>query len=539
MKLRFVFALLVLFCTTSLFAQGYKDGVEYYKVNQFEKAKILLNRNLNNADTDKALAYYYLGQVAMAEGNVAEAKACFDKGIAANPENGYNYVGLGAIALKNKDVKGAENFFKTAKSKAKKDAVLLVEIARAYVAADPVAYAKQIADNIKAAKKVNKRHPAPFILEGDMLAAEKKWGDAAGYYEMAESFDPNCTEAYVKYANTYFNVDPRVAISKLESLVAANPNSALAQRELAEKLYENDEWTRAAQVYGEYIKNPNSFKEDEERYAVLLYFGEKYQQSYDLAQKILSENPKAFLMKRIVFLNKAAMKQYEEAYALAGNFFGSTDPKNKYSSNDYTTYAEVLLNVGKKEEHYAALVKAYEINPEKTDILKDISSAYADDKEYVKSAEYYQKYVDVVDESTNDLFVLAGKYQTVVATTTDSIAKADAFEKGIKYIDIVLERVPDDYRIMQRKARIEMVYDGVTSFKGGRALDSYKALLALLDKDPENITNHADAYMEIYNYLGGYALQNGNKEEAKAWYLKFLELDPNNTDLRNFIEKLK
>ena len=45
--------------------------------------------------------------------------------------------------------------------------------------------------------------------------------------------------------------------------------------------------------------------------------------------------------------------------------------------------------------------------------------------------------------------------------------------------------------------------------------------------------------MEIYNYLGGYALQNGNKEEAKAWYLKFLELDPNNTDLRNFIEKLK
>ena len=370
MKLRFVFALLVLFCTTSLFAQGYKDGVEYYKVNQFEKAKILLNRNLNNADTDKAQAYYYLGQVALAEGNVAEAKACFDKGIAANPEDGYNYVGLGAIALKNKDVKGAENFFKTAKSKVKKDAVLLVEIARAYVAADPVAYAKQIADNIKAAKKVNKRHPAPFILEGDMLAAEKKWGDAAGYYEMAESFDPNCTEAYVKYANTYFNVDPRVAISKLESLVAANPNSALAQRELAEKLYENDEWTRAAQVYGEYIKNPNSFKEDEERYAVLLYFGEKYQQSYDLAQKILSENPNAFLMKRIVFLNKAAMKQYEEAYALAGNFFGSTDPKNKYSSNDYTTYAEVLLNVGKNEEHYAALIKAYEINPEKTDILK-------------------------------------------------------------------------------------------------------------------------------------------------------------------------
>ena len=55
MKLRFVFALLVLFCTTSLFAQGYKEGGGYYKGNLFEKDKILLNRKVNNADAHKGL----------------------------------------------------------------------------------------------------------------------------------------------------------------------------------------------------------------------------------------------------------------------------------------------------------------------------------------------------------------------------------------------------------------------------------------------------------------------------------------------------
>ena len=56
-------------------------------------------------------------------------------------------------------------------------------------------------------------------------------------YEMAFTFDPENTEAYVKYANTYFFVNPTMAIEKLAEVLAKNPHSALAQRELAEKYY--------------------------------------------------------------------------------------------------------------------------------------------------------------------------------------------------------------------------------------------------------------------------------------------------------------
>ncbi len=48
---------------------------------------------MNNSATDKAIANFYLGEIAMQEGNTDKAAAFFDKGIAANPEYGFNYVG--------------------------------------------------------------------------------------------------------------------------------------------------------------------------------------------------------------------------------------------------------------------------------------------------------------------------------------------------------------------------------------------------------------------------------------------------------------
>lgn len=144
---------------------------------------------------------------------------------------------------------------------------------------------------MKDAFKADKKHPAYFIMQGDMLLDKNQVGDAAGSYETAMLYEPTSAEAYVKYANAYIKVNPDFAINKLQELNSQAPNSALAQRELAEKYYDNDQWTRAAEQYGKYIENPNHFKEDEERYVVLLYFGKNYQQSYDLATSILLRIP--------------------------------------------------------------------------------------------------------------------------------------------------------------------------------------------------------------------------------------------------------
>ena len=210
MKRKFFFASLMLMGASLVVnAQGYKDGIEYYKVDKLDNAKELLERNLNSASTDKALAFYYLGQIALHQGNVAEAAANFEKGISANAANPYNYVGQAAIALKNRGE--VKTMLEKARKLSKKDAKLEMEIARAFYDADPVAYAKDIDKCIKNARKWNADDPDSYIFEADTKADKKDWGNAAGIYELAFDKDPNNIEAYVKYANTYFNVNPEMA----------------------------------------------------------------------------------------------------------------------------------------------------------------------------------------------------------------------------------------------------------------------------------------------------------------------------------------
>ena len=144
MKSKLVYTLL-LAGALSASAQGFKDGVEYYRADQPEEAKIILTNNLGaTSGTDLATDYYYLGQIALQSGDKAGAKANFDKGIATDAQNGYNYVGLGALDLANGDASAASGHFKEAKKLAKKNADILTEIARAYFIADPVKYNNEI-----------------------------------------------------------------------------------------------------------------------------------------------------------------------------------------------------------------------------------------------------------------------------------------------------------------------------------------------------------------------------------------------------------
>lgn len=198
---------------------------------------------------------------------------------------------------------------------------MLSAIGRAYFNADPVKYAKEIEKYDAQAIKADKKEPAIFVLRGDRKAAEKEWGDAAANYENAILYSKGLPEAYVKYANAYFNVNPEYAIAKLQELLQESPTSALGQRELAEKYYENDQWAKAAAAYGDYINNPNHFVEDEVRYSVLLYYGQHYDQSLAIANRLLASDPENLQLQRIAFLDKAAMKDYAGAAEAAKKLF--------------------------------------------------------------------------------------------------------------------------------------------------------------------------------------------------------------------------
>lgn len=517
-------------------AQGFKDGVEYYRADQPEEAAIIINNNLNEAGIDQASAYYFLGQIALKNGKKAEARNMFDKGLAVNPDNGYNYIGLGALALADGNTSEASNYFKDAKSKAKKDPDVLTEIARAYFVADPVKYSNEISKALADAKKARKNAPAPFILEGDMMAATNA-GEAAGLYEMAAQFDTeqNHPEAYVKYARTYFPVNATFAINKLKELLAQQPNSALAQRELAEKYYDNNQLTMAAEQYEQYIKNPNSFKKDKQRLVGLLFFAKRYPESYNLASEILKDDPANFYMQRLQFYNKKAMGENDAAKAAAEVLFAN--PKAELNAQDYSQYGDLLQEMGQDTLAVAAFEEAVKIDPKKTALLKDLSAAYNSAKMYDKAADAMQKYVDAMgdDVDPNDVFQLARRYQNLAITNmeVDQAAFDAAIAKAKATMEQVLARVPDNPLVLNTASDIIR-----TANKGEvdqAVIDADMKTLAVLDADPANKEKRANIYAAIYSRLAPYYQKQKDLPTAKLYYEKLYEVNPM-PELRTFID---
>ena len=88
MKFKILTLALAVAGLTASAQQGFKDGLEYFRADQPEEARIILTKTLNDATTDKAIAHYYLGQVELLEKNFAEAKKNFEAGLQIDPQDG-------------------------------------------------------------------------------------------------------------------------------------------------------------------------------------------------------------------------------------------------------------------------------------------------------------------------------------------------------------------------------------------------------------------------------------------------------------------
>lgn len=525
MNLKSIFTALLAGCALAASAQsqGYKDGIEYYKAGQYSNAETILNKTMSQAGTDQALAHYYLGQTELALGNKTAALKNFQEGIAANPENGYNYVGMGALDLLAGNPSAAENQFKLAQKYAKKNYEVIVAIARAYYNADPVKYAKEIQKYLDKAHKDSKHaEPSIYILEGDMLVGNKDFGGAAGKYEMAIGYDNTNPEGYVKYANSYFHVNPQYSIQKLEELLKVAPNSALAQRELAEAYYKANYWKKASDMYGTYIQNPNHFPEDKARYSVLLYWSENYPASLKVANEVLEEQPDNFQAQRMRFVDEVVLKKYEDAIKHGEEFFAKNS-KDKFTAIDFTSLADAYNGVGNTDKVVEVYERGVELMPDNADLLTALSSAYTAQKDYLKAAEAYDKYLATQqDVSLNDIFTASGRWLNAAATAGDNQElRRLGSTKGLAYVEQALPQAPNNPMLYQRKARLQMA--GNNSKPNDDAVASYLKMIELLDgdataKDPTNPNNDLNMYNEGYMFIIQYYNDiNPDEEKAKEY----------------------
>ena len=544
MKTKFFFASMLIACAAFVVnAQGYKDGIDFYKIGKLDDAEELLERNLNTA-SNKAEAYYYLGQVALHKRDKALAKSYFEKGVQADAKYPFNYVGQAAIELENGNVKGAENLYKIAEKCTKKNPKLAIAMAKAYYEADANAYAKQIAKLKQNAFKWNSDDPDYYIFEGDQWGNQKEWGKAAGQYELACQREPANIESRVKYSNVDFFLNETRAVNALEELLTLVPNSALVQRELAEKYYEASEikgnLPKAVEYYGMYYENPNHFAKDEVRYAQLLWISKDYDKSVDVCNGLIANAENAsnkFLGYRLKFYNQCSKPDWESAVETGAQFFAL--PHNEatpYLVSDYSYYATALNNTNRGAEAVATFEKAIEQYPDNGDLKAQLASFYNKNKEYVKAAALRQEVIDRGNYTTNDLYQLANAYCRVAENEQDEAVKQDAIAKATNVVKELMDKEPNDLANINLKARVETLAEN-NEYKGG-ALETYKKLIAAVDANKDN-PNANYFYMMAYRYIATYYSKSGQRDMAKEYYMKWLQYDPENESLRKFVEQLK
>lgn len=538
MKLRFLFSLMLGAALTAAAQGGYQDGVDNYNAGRLDVAKTILNNTLGDAGTDKAVSHFYLGNIALADNDLQAARANFDAGIAANSHYGYNYIGLGALALRNGNKAEAEKLFKEGMNTDKKNSALTVAVARAYYEANPTLYAKDVEKYINKALKDSKNSEAAiYVLQGDMKAKEDA-GEAAGLYEMAISQDDMKgvvnREAYVKYANTYFHVNPAFAIDKLKELNDKEPNSALAQRELAEKYYDNNQFGSACIQYGKYMENPNHFQNDEQRYAGLLYSAGEYQKSLDMANKVLAKDPNNYYMQRVILLDKAALKDWPGAEQAGRSLFNH--PSANLIPNDYVLYGQALSEEGKSEEAVKILEKAIELNPENADLLPKLSAVYDKAGQNDKAVEILRRYLDSGNGSTQDIRDMAKRYQSLARSmekgTPERKAAAD---DALKYINMAIEKAPNVGILYADKATILLT--GNDDKPNAEMAQAYDEMIQKFDANPDTKDRYKSYYTSAYYLLGIYYMD-VDKEKAKQYLQNYLSLRPDDEDVQKLLESL-
>lgn len=354
--------------------------------------------------------------------------------------------------------------------------------------------------------------PSIYMFEGDREAKAGNFNEAASQYEMAIRYaNDNATaeaaktnskpyirpDAYVKYANVYYNLNPDYAIKKIQELLELNPTSALAQRELAEKYYQNGKWTRAAEQYSTYMNNPNHFPEDEARYAVLLFAGAKYPEAARVSRDILSKDPENFQAGRVLVRSLFSAKD-PSALQAAREFMTRPSFKGRYNASDYTTYSTLLMADSlTRGEALQVLLDGNAALPKTPEINSALSDYYFEVKDYPKAADYCAAMLaDSKDLDPADYYMAALNFLAAASSLSEQPEQAKKYAaEGVKIMDKAMEglelaQIPPTY--IRRKALIGTIGNGnvpdAQSAEDGRSSSSASTSTPSWQTPPTRIT---------------------------------------------------
>ena len=534
MKRNLLFLILTLFIgNLSVLAAKDSPGISYYKAGFPLVAKPLLINELSADASTKAVTCFYLGNIYFSENKLDSAEIYFKKGLIDKDDNVLNTIGLAMLKIKTNQ-KDADTEIQNALKlrSAKKNQDDIIAAANAYLVNGLIDQAVVYQDK---AKEIKSKYAPLAVLEGDIELAKKNVGNACSNYELAILYDPNCKEAYVKYARAYKNVNTTLAIEKLNQLKLKEPTFLLVDKELADIYYSNNEFDKAAQFYASYLKSGNSNAQDLIKYAMTLFLNHDFANSLKIANDGLQKEPRNPAFNRLAMYNNTDLKQYDEAIKSADRFFNKSD-KPDFTYLDYRYYGLSLSQTKHIPQAIEQYKKAIDADSSHVELWKDISDMYSEINDYDNAIASYNKYVAATpeDKKTSDMYYDLGKMYYSVGTATDTLSKGksdnialvqkNALLKADSIFAKVTTMEPTNYRGYRMRALTNFALDPETT--QGLAKPYYEQTLTIIEAKADPRYN--PIIIESERYLGYYYYQKKEYTESKVYFNKILAIEPTN-----------
>ena len=589
-----ILALIVISGVAGLKAQTLDEAITAMNNERYDKADEILQDLAKKSASSKI--YYLLGENTLLnffadtisnsqKAVMAEAKGQFDKGIALNANDPFNYIGLAKVASYSGDQQTATQMRLKAKSfllpykkvtkipNAVDYALTLAKLAESYIVFDKVDTTLAL-PLVREAITIDEKNPNIYIIAGDIYLLVNNGSLAIRNYNRAQDCDPQSPIANMKIGYIYFKGrNLMAAIPYFEQAIALNKNYAPAYRELGQLYSMAGRFKESKENFETYLTLTNQNIPAKIRYVNALFYSKNYAEVIKNVEDIFAVDKSRTYLNRVAGYSCYEQGDYAKALTYMNNLFAQL-PADRILKKDYVYYARIIMknnenyakDLGDLEKAKSDLAKVQEKNeslkgaakekekvseePLVAKIAEIQKSVDASEKELDKGYDAYEKAITfgeedtyLIQEKARNLYnqkrysEAAANWERLIAKGKNSeenylqIGKAyyqgKDFDKAEVIFKDMTEKFPDYIPGYQWAANNAAAKD--PDSKLGLTKPRFAALIA---KAATDSVKYSEEIFNALRFLGYNALQADRNDEAKAYYNRMLNLDPNNKDFQ-------
>ncbi|MGD0582203.1 MAG: tetratricopeptide repeat protein [Bacteroidales bacterium] len=581
-----------------LSAQDLKSATLLTRSEAYDKAKDMFEQ-LIKTEPGNSRNYFFYGENWLQDyfsdtisNNLAnftrEAKALYDKGVSANPNEPLNYIGLAKVAFFNGDNKTADEMRAKARSfllpyksikkinpPAKDYAYALAKIAESYISARFKVDTAKALPLMREAIKIDSKNPDIYLIAGDIYNLKNDGSNSIKNYNLAQEYDPTSPTANMKIGSIYVKAkNLNAAIPYFEQAISLNANYAPAYRELGALYSMARRYDDAKKYYEKYLDLTQGNVPAKISYVRSLYFAGEYDQVIKNIDEIFAVDKSKSYLNRLAAYSEYEKKDpdYNKALGYMETLFKNLSPE-LIIKRDYLYLGRILL---KKNQNYQNLLKdkdrmAVQLPKEKArvdnattaaekakfkvyldslngKITRNNKQIAASDIDVERAFGEYNKALSFDPEDMATLTEMANayynfhRYDQAAKTWLKLISLGknepkDYMQLGRWYLNAENYKEADSVfsEVIKKNPKMveAYVFDARTFSKMegdpkvGMAKPKFEKLLEVAETDS---VKNEEAIMEAYQYLAYHYMVNDNYQKSKEYFTNMTQMDPKNKE---------